>query len=305
MLKLKSLIRYIKHPQKALLPLAEKGYLNWLDDSTFLKLIFRANVGYTLNLDNPQTFNEKLQWLKLNDHNTKYPTFVDKYAVKSFIADQIGKEHVIPTIGVWDEVNQIDFEELPNRFVLKCVHGSGCNIICTDKQSLDIQKTREKLESWMHQSWYWLGREWPYKAIKPRVIAEQFLEDGTGQLMDYKFFCFNGIVKCFKIDFDRSTAHKANYYTPEGDLLEFGEMICPPDHERKIAIPVSLSNMISIAETLSEGIPFVRVDLYDVKGQIYFGELTLYPAAGLGPFTDIKWDYKLGEWIQLPERIES
>ena len=301
MSKPESIIKYIRHPQSALLPLAGKGYLNWLDDRAFLKLIFKANVGYTLNLNNPRTFNEKLQWLKIYDHNIKYQTYVDKYAVKSYIADQIGEKYVIPTIGVWDEVNRIDFDKLPSQFVLKCVHGSSCNIICNDKGSLDVQKTREKLEYWMHKNWYWLGREWPYKAIQPRIIAEQFLEDGTGQLMDYKFFCFNGVVKCFKIDFDRSTEHRANYYTPDGALLEFGEMICPPDYERKIAMPVSLSNMISIAERLSKGIPFVRVDLYEVKGQIFFGELTLYPAAGLGPFTEKKWDYTLGEWLQLPE----
>lgn len=302
MLKPESIVEYIRQPQKAILPLAGKGYLNWMSDRTFLKLLFRANVGYSLDLDNPHTFNEKLQWLKLYDHNIKYITFVDKYEVKSYISKAIGEEYVIPTIEVWDKVSEIDFEILPDRFVLKCVHGSGCNIICKDKNTLNIQKTKEKLESWMHTSWYWLGREWPYKEIKPRIIAEKYLEDGTGQLMDYKFFCFNGEVKCFKIDFDRASKHRANYYSPAGELLKIGELICPPDYDRKIPLPSSLPGMISIAEQLSKGNPFVRVDLYEVEGRVFFGELTLYPAAGLGPFTEKKWDYILGEWLLLPER---
>lgn len=304
MLKPESIRVYLKNPGKAVLSLAEKGFMNRMGDRAFLKLLFRTYTGYPLNLDHPQTFNEKLQWLKLNDRREEYRLYVDKYEVKRYIAETIGDEHVIPTLGVWDAADRIDFDKLPDQFVLKCVHGSGCNIMCKDKKTLNIHEVRGKLDKWMRRNWFWLGREWPYKEIKPRIIAEPYLDDGTGQLKDYKFFCFDGIVKCFKVDFDRDTIHKANYFTPAGDLLEFGEEICPPDFNRKIALPSSLADMIQIAEKLSKGIPFVRVDLYDVKGQILFGELTLYPAAGIGTFTDRKWDYTLGAWIKLPGKDE-
>ena len=154
----------------------------------------------------------------------------------------------------------------------------------------------------MHQSWYWPGREWPYRDVQPRIIAEPYLEDSTGQLTDYKFFCFNGEVRCFKIDFDRATEHRANYYTPDGELMRFGETICPPDYDRRIDMPTSLERMIVFAKKLSEGIPFVRVDFYEVNGHILFGELTLFPASGFGRFTDTAWDYKLGEWLELHKR---
>ena len=232
MLKPESLLAYLKNPGKAVLSLAEKGYLNRMGDRSYLKLLFRTYTGYSLDLDHPKTFNEKLQWLKLNDRREEYKIYVDKYEVKRYIAESIGEEHVIPTLEVWDAADQIDFDRLPDQFVLKCVHGSGCNIICKSKKSLNIQETRNKLDNWMHRNWFWFGREWPYREIKPRIIAEPYLDDGTGQLKDYKFFCFNGTVKCFKVDFDRETVHKANYYTPTGELMELGEEICPPDYNR-------------------------------------------------------------------------
>lgn len=296
-----SIIQKFRNPGAAVFSLAGKGYLNWMGDELFLKIVFKHMMGYPLDLKNPSTFNEKLQWLKLHDRKTVYQTYVDKYQVKEYIAEQIGEEYVIPTIGVWDRADDIDFGKLPDQFVLKCVHGSGCNVICKDKGSLDITDTKQKLDRWMHQSWYWPGREWPYRDVRPRIIAEPYLEDSSGQLTDYKFFCFGGEVRCFKIDFDRATGHRANYYTPDGELMRFGETICPPDYDRKIDMPTSLEKMIEFAKKLSEGIPFVRVDFYEVNGHILFGELTLFPASGFGRFTDTVWDYRLGEWLVLPE----
>ncbi len=296
-----SVIKQFRNPDAVAFSLAGKGFLNWMSDEQFLKIVFKNMLGYPLNLEKPSTFNEKLQWLKLNDRKPVYQTYVDKFRVKKYIAEQIGEEYVIPTITVWDSADDIDFDKLPNQFVLKCVHGSGCNIICKDKNSLDITDTKQKLNRWMHQSWFWPGREWPYRDVQPRIIAEPYLEDSTGQLTDYKLFCFDGEVKCFKIDFDRATKHRANYYTPAGELMRFGETMCPPDYDREVNMPLSLGKMIEFAEKLAKNIPFMRVDFYEVNGHILFGELTLFPASGFGRFTDIAWDYRLGEWLALPE----
>lgn len=283
--------------------LAEKSFYNWMSDEDYIKLMFNARLGYTLNLEAPKTFNEKLQWLKLHDHNPLYPKLVDKYEVKKYVADKIGNQYIIPTIGIWEHFNDIDFNSLPNQFVLKCTHDSGGLVICKDKSKIDYKAAKRKIEKFMKRNYYYHGREWPYKYVKPRIIAEKYMiDEAVSELRDYKFFCFNGVCKCMKVDFDRFSGHRANYYDRDGNLLDLGEKICPPNKEKNIILPQNKEKMISLAEKLSKDIPFLRVDFYDVNGYIYFGELTFFPASGLGAFTDEVWDYKLGNWLQLKER---
>lgn len=286
------------------------GVLKILSDRAFLKYAYRAHFGKKLNLKNPVTFNEKLNWLKLYNRNPEYRKLVDKYEVKNYIAEKIGEEYVIPTIGVWDKVSDIDFDALPDSFVLKCTHDSGSAVICKGKSSFDFEKAKKKLNKKIRKNFYWYGREWPYKDLKPRIIAEEYITDRTDgteraegdDLHDYKLFCFNGECKFFKIDFDRFTHHRANYYDKNKQLMPMYGGTFLPDHSRDIYIPSSMDKMIELAERLSTGFPHVRVDFYDVGDKIYFGELTFFHCSGLEPFYPEEWDKTLGDWLILPEK---
>lgn len=274
-----------------------------IPDSLYLRMQYRLVFGEKLNLKNPIKFNEKLQWLKLHNRKPCFTEMVDKYEVKKYITRTIGEEYVIPTLGVWDSFEKINFDLLPNQFVLKCTHDSGGVIICKDKSKFDKEAAKNKIEKSLKRNFFFYGREWPYKYVKPRIIAEKYMiDESVSELRDYKFFCFNGVCKCMKVDFDRFSRHRANYYDRDGNLLDLGEKICPPNKEKNIILPQNKEKMIFLAEKLSKGIPFLRVDFYDVNGDIYFGELTFFPASGLGAFTDEVWDYKLGNWLQLKER---
>ena len=277
---IKGLKYYLTNPKRIYAFFASRKMLNWMSDESFLKLAFRMNMGYKLNLENPKTFNEKLQWLKLNDRNPDYTRMVDKYAAKELIAECIGNPYIIPTLGVWDRYADIDFETLPNQFVLKCTHDSGNVIICREKSTLDIPSARSKINKSMQRNYYYSGsREWPYKDVKPRIIAEVYMEDenATIGLTDYKFFCFNGEPKI------------RNDYKPiVGDMKLPNNFLEMTQVARKLAIRV--------------GCPFVRIDLYSVRGKIYFSEVTFSPCAGMLPFKPAQWDEHLGTWIQLPEK---
>lgn len=281
----------------------KKFIKNKIPDKIYLKYKYKKIFKKELNLNNPVTFNEKLQWLKLNDRKDIYTTMVDKYEAKKYVANIIGDEYIIPTIGIYNSFDEIDFSELPNQFVMKCTHDSGGLVICKDKNNLDINKARKKINKSLKNNYYYDGREWPYKNVKPRIIIEKYMEDRkTRELRDYKLFCFDGKVKFFKIDFDRQKYHRANYYDTNGILLRFGEEICPPDFEKTLDMPINLNKMISFSQKLSFEIPFIRVDFYEVNGKIYFGELTFYPASGFGKFTPEEWDKKLGDMIKLPKK---
>ena len=295
--------RAIMHPGHLVLFLLHKTAHLW-PDKLYLKLKFRLVMGQKLDLKNLKTFNEKLQWLKLYNRRPEYTMMVDKYAVKQFVADKIGEEYIIPTLGVWDKVEDIDWDSLPNQFVLKTTHGGGGGgvVICKDKSIFDRDAARKKLQKSLDSDIYLSFREWPYKDVPKRIIAEQYMTDESGvELKDYKFFCFNGRVQCFKVDFDRFINHKANYYDREGSLLPFGEKVCPPDFDRVFDKPKNFDSMISLAERLSEDVPFVRVDFYNSNGNIYFGEITFFPAAGFGKFEPEEWDETLGEFLILPK----
>lgn len=424
-------------------------FFRWLPDATYLKLLYRFKMGHRLDLHNPKTFTEKLQWLKLYNRKPEYTTMVDKYAVKEYVASIIGEQYIIPTLGVWDKPEQIDWDSLPDKFVLKTTHGGGGGgvVICRDKATFDRQAAISRLNQSLASDIYRGLREWPYKNVPKRIIAEQFMapvkasapkdlpdykffcfngeprycqvirdrhsketidfydmdwahqefvglnpvarngltpvarpenleemaeicrklakdepfvrvdlyvidnkkyfgeltfypasgmgvftpEEWNGrlgdlltlpnavgggkflinnsiveevkieydELKDYKFFCFNGEVKFFKVDFGRFVEHHANYYSPDGHLLDFGEKGLEPDPGYAIALPSNLKAMISLAERLSEGIPFLRVDFYNINGAIYFGELTFYPASGMLPWTTDEADVAIGNYLKL------
>lgn len=299
-MKGKRLIKYyLKAPSKLFIRVGRNSFLRLLSDEKYLKLLFKSKLGYPLNLDNPQTFNEKLNWLKIHDRNPLYTTMVDKYEAKKYVASIIGDEYIIPTLGVWDRFEGIDFNKLPEQFVLKCTHGSGGSVIVRDKSKLNVEFVRKELNRSLKTNYYLLGREWPYKNVIPRIIAEKYIEDENGELNDYKFFCFGGKARFFKIDFDRFIEHHANYYDVDGNLLPFGESAYPPIPTRNLTIPKNLKKMIELAEKLSQGMRFLRVDLFEIKGQIFFGELTFYPISGCGKYTDEKWDKKIGDMLDI------
>lgn len=305
--KIKTLFKLIKNDPKKInqaimTNLAKSPISHLVPDKVFLRMQYRAVFGKKLNLTEPKTFNEKLQWLKLYDRNPEYCRLVDKYEVKKLISDTLGEEYIIPTLGVWDSFDDIDFDSLPDRFVLKCTHDSGSVVLCRDKATFDVASARAKLTKKLNSNLFWHGREWPYKDLKPRIIAEEYIATDGQDLRDYKFFCFGGKVKCFKIDFDRFVEHRANYYDINGSLLPFGEAVCPPDYEREIDVPSSLKKMVGLAEFLSSGKPFARVDFYEAQERIKFGEITFFPASGFGPFTPEEWDMTLGNWIALPNK---
>lgn len=299
-----SAIKYFfKYPRRLFSRLGKMGLLNWVDDETYLHLIWSpGEVGYPLDLKNPQSFNAKLQWLKVHDHNPLYTTMVDKYAVKKYVADKIGEEYVIPVIGgPWKSADEIDFDALPDRFVLKCNHDSGGLVICSDKAGLDIEAARRKLNKHVRQNYYLAGREWPYKDVEPCIFAEQFMSDEKApDLLDYKFMMFNGEFKCSFVCTNRFSGEQLNvtFFDPDWNRMPF---------ERKyhadpavIEKPSRYEEMIEIAKKLAEDTVFSRIDLYEINGRIYFGEITFCPGGGQEAFRPVEWDYELGSWLRLP-----
>ena len=286
--------------KKVFLKLAAKGYFNWLPDNIYLKIMFKYRIGYKLNLKKPKTFNEKLQWLKLYNRNPIYTKLVDKNDVREFVKEKIGEEYLIPQIGVYNDVSEIDFSKLPKKFVLKCTHDSGGIIICRNKEELDIEKAKHKLEKHMKKNYFYWGREWPYKDVAPRIVCEEFIEDGEHEdLIDYKFMCFNGKVKCSFVCLNRNSKEGLNvdFYDREWNKMPFERHY--KNSNIKLEKPKQYEKMIELSETLASDIPFVRVDFYEVKEKIYFGELTFFPGSGLEEFRPEKYDRMLGDWIKL------
>jgi len=252
-----------------------------------------------LDLKNPKTFNEKLQWLKINDRRPEYINMVDKYAAKEFAARIIGDEYIIPTLGVWNHFDDIDFSNLPNQFALKCTHDSGSYFICKDKSSFDKNVAKIKIESGLKRNFYYYGREWPYKKIKPRIIAETYIEDSpeTG-LPDYKFFCFNGEVDSVMVCIDRHIKETKFYFFDKNwILLRYNVRGKNAPKDFSLPQPKNIHKMFELAAKLSKNIPFVRVDLYEAQNKIYFGEMTFYPDSGFDPNileeTDLLWGEKI------------
>lgn len=277
------------------------------DDELYLKLLFLFEMHYWPDLKHPKTFNEKLQWLKLHNRKPEFTTMVDKYAVKKYVADRIGEQYIIPTLGVWDSFDQIDFDSLPNQFVLKTTHGGGglAVVICKDKKTFDKRRAKRILEKSLNSDIYMKYREWPYKDVPKRIIAEKFMASRKSQalkdLPDYKFFCFNGEPKYCQVIRDRNTGETIDFYDMDWNHQEFvGLNPSVKQGKKTVARPTNLSRMQDICRKLAAGIPFLRVDLYVIDDKEYFGELTFYPASGIGKFTPDDWKFRLGEMLTLP-----
>lgn len=279
------------------------GALNFLPDEQWIRLFWRVNVGGRIDLDNPQTYNEKLQWLKLYNRRPEYSAMVDKYEVKALVGNKIGFDHIIPTFGVWDRFEDIDFSALPDKFVLKCTHDSGGVVICRDKSSFDFGEAKHILEKSLSHNYYKITREWPYKNVKPRIIAEQYMDDGSkGALRDYKVLCFDGEPKLIELHKNRFTDHHTQDFYDTGWVRQSITQCGEPLSEELEPKPALLEQMLALSRVLAEGIPHIRVDWYMIENQIYFGELTFFDASGFDPFDDPADDRMLGSWITLPEK---
>ena len=274
-----------------------------MPDSWYLKFRYKEVFGKKLNLTNPKTFTEKMQWLKLHDRNPLYHDLVDKYKVKPIIASVIGDEYIIKTLGVWDKYEDIDFEKLPNQFVLKCTHDSASVVICKDKSKFDSSKYAHNYNNVFLKSDYYhfQNKQWAYKGLKPRIIAEEFIEDDTyDSLSDYKLYCFNGMAKGVYVTINRFTNLSVSMYDMNWNLMPFEHI--HPNRGEKVVMPKNLALMKDLAEKIARYIdnPFVRVDFYETNGKVYFGEITFYPEGGMCYFKPEEWDYTLGSWMKLP-----
>lgn len=274
--------------------------LGFLSDEKYLRLLFRLRMGRKLDLDNPKTFCEKLQWLKIHGREEIYTTMADKYLAKQFIAEKIGEKYVVPLLNSWDRFDDIDFDSLPDKFVLKCNHDSGSAIICRDKTKLDKENARKILEKSLRTDYFILKREWPYKNIKRKIIAEAYLEDEPGaNLFDYKFFCLNGIPRIMYIIEGASDNPTEAFFDMDQNYLDL-EMEDPrPEIPPKL--PDSFDEMKRLAAKLSEGVPFLRVDFFCVKGRLYVGELTFFHESGFGEIKPKEWDMKLGDMLDISQ----
>lgn len=285
--------------------LSNKGYYGEMSDEEYLRRKFKVRMNYFLNLETPKTFNEKLQWLKLYDRRPEYITMVDKFKVREYIAEHLGEQYLIPLLGVWDDPEDIDFDKLPDQFVLKCNHNSGLGMcICKDKSKLDIKSIKRNLRKGLKQNYYLIGREWPYKDVPRKIIAEKYMVDyHKRELIDYKIHNFNGVPKFILVCSERFSElglHE-DFYNLEWEKMDVRRPNCPKG-EKKMEKPKEFKKMLEFSKLLSRNYPFMRTDFYEVNDKLYFGELTLYPASGFESFVPNEWDNRFGEWIVLPNK---
>ena len=297
-----SLQKIAENPYKLINILDKCGLSKFIPDKEYLKIKYRACIGKKLDLLTPKTFNEKLQWLKLYDRKPIYSTLVDKYAVKEYVASIIGEEYIIPTLGVWDSFDDIDFSSLPNQFVLKCTHDSGGLIICKNKNNFDIKSAKKRINKCLRRNYFWYGREWPYKNVKPQIIAEQYLDSiDTEQLRDYKYFCFNGKPQFLYVSegLDNHKTASISFFDLKGRQLRFRRNDYKPIDG--FVMPPKFDKMESLVRKLATSVssPFIRVDMYNVNGSIFFSELTFYPCSGMIPFAPEEADYELGKLLDI------
>lgn len=273
-----------------------------MPDRLSIRYIFKKKLGYKCDLEHPKSFNEKIQWLKLHDRKEIYHDLVDKDKVKHIVGDLIGDEYIVPTLGVWKRFDEIDFARLPNRFVLKCTHDSASVVLCKDKTSFDCFSAREKLAEALRTDYYhYEGKQWAYKGVERRIIAEEYLDEGSNVgLTDYKFMVFGGKCRCVFVCSGRQSGLRLDAYDTDWQLMPFTRNNHPNMKER-VPRPQCYDTMLMLAENIAKFVnnPFVRVDFYQVEGKVYFGEITFYPEGGLGRFSPIEWDYVMGEWIKL------
>lgn len=281
-----------------------KKLVGLIPSKIWLSYRFKKKFGRPIDWKNPTTYNEKLQWLKVYGRNSLYTILVDKYEVKKYVAERIGEQYIIPTLGVWDRFEDIDFDALPEQFVLKCTHDSGGLIIVRDKSKLDKEAARRMFRVALARNPYSVTREWPYKNVKPRIIAEQYMEDEkTAELRDYKFFSFDGETKAMFIATERASETeetKFDFFDMDYNHLPFTNG--HPNAKVLPEKPEKFDEMRLLADKLSAGIPHARIDFYEVNGRVYFGEITFFHWSGMKPFDPPEWDRIFGEWIKLPEK---
>lgn len=270
-------------------------------DKLYLNVLYFLRTGKKMSFDNPKSFSQKMQWLKINKNNTPICTkMVDKYEVRELIKEKIGEEYLIPLYGVWNDFDEIDFKKLPSQFVLKTTHDSGTVIICEDKSKLDIHLVKKKInKSLNNNNFFWKGREYTYKNVKPRIIAEKLMVNNDGSnIMDFKFFNFHGKAKFILVDTDKLQDHKHSFHDLNMKLLPF---YCGKNKQNNVIVdkPEKLDEMVRISEILSKDFSFLRVDLYNINNQIYFGELTFHHNGGTVLFSPYEWDLKIGDLIKL------
>lgn len=277
--------------------------LKVLPDKLFLQLFFVKNMKTFINFKKPKSFNEKIQWLKIYDRKPLYTKIADKYGVRDYVKDLFGEEYLIPIYGVYNNFSQIDFEKLPEQFVIKCTHDSGSVVVCRDKKHFDIDAAKKKIEAGLRRNSFDYAREWQYQNIEPKVIIEKYLEQDDGEtIIDYKFFCFNGEPKLFYISqgLENHATARISFYGLDGQRMPFWRT----DYQQfeKDKLPFNKDEMIELARKAAKAIdsPFVRVDFYEINKKIYFSEFTLHPCSGVMPIMPREWDYNIGEWISLP-----
>ena len=271
------------------------------NDETYLRWYYYFGMGKFPDLKNPKSFNEKLQWLKMHDHNPAYTQMVDKLGVKDYISKKIGQEYVVPLIGAWDKFEDIDFDKLPDKFVLKCTHDSGGLVICKDKSKLNIAEARKKIYHCLKKDYFIGTREWPYKDVKKKIIAEQLLtEPGQPAPRDYKILCFNGKPKLIELHQNRFTDRQTqDFYDTSWKRTSISQGGWNGVSKSEAPKPENLDQMLTLSETLAEGTACMRVDWYDINGKLYFGEITFYDGSGIDAFDDYNDDLKMGSWIDL------
>ena len=288
---MRKLVKMIIDKNFRTMVLGRRGFYKTMPDDIYLKRVFKSSIGRTLDLENPKTYNEKLQWLKINERRPEFTMMVDKYKVRNYIKQVLGEEYLIPLLGVWDEPDAIDFNSLPDQFVLKCNHNSGRGMcICTNKEELDVRSVKKNLEKGLKEEYYYVGREWPYKDVPKKIIAEKYMIDPvTKDLRDYKFYCFNGKVKFVMINSDRNSDQptKADYFDRSFNWLDFRWGY---EHSRiKPEKPHDFEKMIEIAEKLSQNMKHARIDLYYCANKIYFGEITFFDGSGFDKIEPVEW----------------
>lgn len=272
----------------------------------YLKMLFLLRMGYNIDLKNPKTFSEKLQWLKIYNRQSEYKKMVDKAVVKDYVASLIGEKYIIPTLGIWEKPEEIEWDKLPDQFVLKTTHGGGSEgvVICKDKSSFDRVKAIKKLKKAMKQDIWISLREWPYKDLQKHIIAEKYLEDQSGGLTDYKFYCFNGKVKYCETISGRFTKKQIDFFDLNWNHEEFTFNGYDYADERPV-LPICFEEMTKVAGKLCKDKPYSRIDLYVADNKVYFGEITFFPASGFRGFHPEEWNVRLGDMITLPEKINN
>ena len=274
--------------------------LNLLPDKLFLSLKYRYKTGFKIDWKNPKTYTEKLQWLKINDHNPEYIKLVDKYEAKQYIKNIIGEKYIIPTYGIYDRFEDINFDNLPEQFVIKCTHDSGGIIICKNKKNFDYKKAYNVINKCLKNNYFYGGREWPYKNIKPRIIVEKYMEDNsTNELRDYKFFVFEGKAELMFIASGRFSKNDTCFDFFDMNFNHLNIKNGHPNANITFEKPLKFNQMKNLAEKIGKHMKHVRVDFYIVNNEIYFGEITLYHHSGFVKFYPYEWDEFYGKKINL------